>query len=170
MPTSYTPVEMDIGSGRTVAFNVRSDIATYFGITAMSNTTAAAPKLRRRKAHTRQLYKDGLADTTSAATTSVPAAEWYVAGATISEIGTGKAIILPTKLRTPKGHIRTATIRVPGNASMLSIARWIATKFGTTNKPDYFLTPSGQRHPTAVGAIADPNPGNAPTTAPAPAP
>lgn len=32
MANTYLPVEMYIGSNRTIIVNIRSDIATYFGI------------------------------------------------------------------------------------------------------------------------------------------
>lgn len=160
MPKTFVPVEIELGSGKSQAFNIRSDVATYFGITTLG-ATAQAPVLRTRKAHTRQLYANGLGDATSATTTNVPKAEWYVVKNPISELGSGKAIRVPTKLTTTKGNIRYATIRVPAGASMLAIAQWIKAKFDATKRPDYFLTPSGQRHPTNVTVVADPNPGNA---------
>lgn len=165
MPKTYVPVEIELGSGKKAAFNIRSDVAEYFGIDPMT-ATASAPKLRIRKAHTRQLYANGLGDTTSGTTTNVPKAEWYVVANPISELGSGKAIRVPTKLTTTKGNIRFATIRVPAGASMLAIAQWLKAKCDTTKLPAYFLTPSGQRHPTNITPVSDPNPGNAVADAP----
>lgn len=165
MAKTYVPVEIELGSGKNASFNIRSDIATYFGIAPIT-TTNQAPVLRTRKAHTRQLYANGLGDTTSSTTTNVPKAEWYVVKNPISELGTGKAIRVPTALTTAKGNTRFVTIRVPGGASMLAIAQWMKAKFTPAKLPPYFLTPSGQRHPTNITAVPDPNPGNATADAP----
>ncbi|MGB3761034.1 MAG: hypothetical protein WBA07_32460 [Rivularia sp. (in: cyanobacteria)] len=53
MANNYIPVEMDIGSNRIEIINIRSDVATYFGIE--SDTTAQEIAVtKRRKSHTRR--------------------------------------------------------------------------------------------------------------------
>jgi len=53
MANTYLPLEMDIGSNRIVIVNIRSDVATYFGIEA-STTTQEIVVTRKRKSHTRR--------------------------------------------------------------------------------------------------------------------
>ncbi|MEM6755069.1 MAG: hypothetical protein AAF630_19115 [Cyanobacteria bacterium P01_C01_bin.38] len=53
MANTYIPVEMDIGSNRIVIVNIRSDVATYFGIEACI-TAQEIVVTRRRKSHTRR--------------------------------------------------------------------------------------------------------------------
>lgn len=53
MSNIYIPVEMDIGSNRIAIVNIRSDVATYFGIEA-STTAENEVVLRKHKTHTRR--------------------------------------------------------------------------------------------------------------------
>ena len=53
MSNTYIPVEMDIGSNRIVIINIRSDVATYFGIEA-STTTQNLEVTKKRKSYTRR--------------------------------------------------------------------------------------------------------------------
>lgn len=53
MANTYIPVEMDIGSNRIEIINIRSDVATYFGIEA-SATAQIVEITKRRKSHTRR--------------------------------------------------------------------------------------------------------------------
>lgn len=157
MANTYTPVDMDIGSGRTVLVNIRSDVATYFGITA-STSTQDVVVTRRRKQHSRKRF-DGLTDTTATPTT-VAASEWKTVRKA-SDFGAGKLIRIPTKLTTGDagaGNVRYTSFRVPGNATIGAISNFIHEKFAATNRPTFFITQSGSRYPVAA-ITGDLNPG-----------
>jgi hypothetical protein len=53
MANTYIPVEMDIGSNRIVIVNIRSDVATYFGIEASTNAENELV-IKKHKTHTRR--------------------------------------------------------------------------------------------------------------------
>jgi hypothetical protein len=154
MANTYIPVEMDIGSNRIEIINIRSDVATYFGIE--SDTTAQEIAVtRRRKSHTRSRF-EGLTQTT-ATTTKVSASEWK-AVRKVANIGSGNLIRIPTKLVSGKNkNIRYTSFRVPGNAVTGAISNFIAEKF-TKNKPDFFITETGTKYPV-VRIYEDVNPG-----------
>lgn len=153
MANTYTPVEMDIGSNRTVVLNIRSDVATYFGITA--STTGDVVVTRRRKAHTRAVY-DGLSDT-SASSVNVEASTWQTVKKAAS-FGAGKLIKIPTKLTTAKGTTRFTSFRVPGNANIAAISKFLYSKTDAAKRPAFFITESGARYPV-VDVTGDVNPG-----------
>ncbi|NJN13603.1 MAG: hypothetical protein HC836_24760 [Richelia sp. RM2_1_2] len=164
MANTYTPVEMDIGSSRTVIINVRSDVATYFGITA-STTASEAVVTRRRKAHSRNRF-DGLTDTT-ATSTNVSASEWKAIKKT-ADIGSGKLIRIPTKLTSGTGdkqNIRYTSIRVPGNANIASVSKFLYDKCDAAKRPSFFITQAGARYPV-VNVTGDVNPGDTEPTTP----
>lgn len=156
MANTYTPVEMEIGSNRTILVNIRSDVATYFGITA-SATTSDVVVTRRRKQHTRNRF-DGLTDT-AATPTNVEASEWKTVRKA-ADVGSGKLIRIPTKLTSgTNGNIRYTSFRVPGNANIGSISNFIHSKFKTVEKrPAFFIMESGARYPVAA-ITGDVNPG-----------
>lgn len=155
MANTYTPVDMDIGSSRTVLVNIRSDVATYFGITA-STTTQDVVVTRRRKAHSRNRF-DGLTDTT-AAPTSVAASEWKTVRKA-ADVGSGKLVRIPTKLTSGTGgNIRFTSFRVPGNATIGAISNFIHEKFDAAKRPAFFIMESGARYPVAA-ITGDVNPG-----------
>jgi hypothetical protein len=151
---------MDIGSNRTVSIQMRKDIATYFGFTAA--TTTENTVTRRRKAHTRGVY-GGLADT-SATTTNVEASTW-IAVKKAAEIGSGKAVKVPTKLKNAKGGTRYVTLRFPGNANVASISDFLYTST-VEKRPEFFIMPSGAKYPV-VNITGDVNPGEGDTPPPA---
>ena len=159
MVNSVVTASMDIGSGREAVITLRSDVATYFGITAApaGDTTVT----RRRKAHTRAVY-DGLSDT-AAVNTNVAASTWQ-AVKRVSKIGSGKRVRIPTKLKTAKDNIRYVDIRVPGNANVASISKFLFTKIEAAKRPDFFIMESGARYPV-VNVTGDVNPGEAPVEA-----
>lgn len=159
MANTYVPVDMDIGSSRTVLINIRSDVATYFGITA--STTAGDPVVtRRRKAHTRSRF-EGLTDTT-ATSTNVEASEWKTVRK-ISNVGSGKLVRIPTKLTSgDANNIRYTSFRVPGNATIGAISKFLYDKCEATKRPDFFIMESGARYPIA-NITGDVNPGEADT-------
>lgn len=70
--------------------------------------------------------------------------------------GVGKKILVPSELFAAKGSFRYATIHVPNQANLVQVAVWINTKF-VSHKPNYFLTPSGQRHLVNIALSADTN-------------
>lgn len=158
MANTYIPVEMDIGSNRTVILNIRSDVATYFGITA-STTASEAVVTRRRKAHTRKIY-DGLSDA-SATTVNVDVSTWLTVKKA-ADVGSGKLIRIPTKLTNGSGGVRFTSIRVPGNANIASISKFLYSKSDAAKRPAFFLTESGAKYPV-VNVTGDVNPGEADT-------
>lgn len=141
MANGHILVEMDIGSSRTVLVQVPTDVGTYFGISA-STSTADTVVTRRRKAHTRAVY-GGLGDTTPT-NANVAASTWQalVRG---SRIGSGRLIVIPTKLKTPKDAFRTASFRVPHKANVASVSKFLFSKIDTTKRPDYFVFGQGGR-------------------------
>lgn len=159
MANTFVTVSMDIGSGREAVFSIRSDVATYFGITAAAAGDTVVT--RRRKAHTRAIY-DGLSDT-AAATTNVEASTWQ-AVKRASSIGSGKRVRIPTKLTTAKGNIRYVDIRIPGNANVASISKFLFLKTEAAKRPNFFVMESGARYPV-VNVTGDVNPGEAPVEA-----
>lgn len=166
MANTYVPVDLDIGSNRTVIINIRSDVATYFGITA-STTASDAVVTRRRKAHTRNRF-DGLTDTT-ATSTNVSASEWKAIRKT-ADVGSGKLIRIPTKLTSGTGdkqNIRYTSIRVPGNANIASVSKFLYDKCDAAKRPDFFITQAGAKYPV-VNVTGDVNPGEGNTEPPAP--
>jgi hypothetical protein len=155
---------MDIGSSRTVLVNIRSDVATYFGITA-STATQDVVVTRRRKSHSRNRF-EGVSDTTATSAT-VSASEWKTVRKA-ADIGSGKLIRIPTKLTSgTNGNIRYTSFRVPGNATIGAISNFIHSKFAATNRPAFFIMQSGARYPVAA-ITGDVNPGEG-DTAPNPA-
>jgi hypothetical protein len=162
MANTYVPVEMDIGSNRSVLVNVRSDVATYFGIAA--SAAGEVVVTRRRKAHTRQIF-DGLTDT-SATTTNVGASTWQsVRKAT--NFGAGKLIKVPTKLTGKGGNPRFTSFRVPGSANIAAISKFLYSKCDAAKRPAFFITESGARYPV-VNITGDVNPGETPEPATTP--
>lgn len=161
MANTYIPVDLDIGSSRTVLINVRSDIATYFGIE--ESTTANDPVVtRRRKAHTRKRF-DGLTDTTADTTISVAASEW-VTYRKVANIGSGKKVRIPTKL-TSNGNLRYTSIRFPGNATVGAIGKFLYDKCDAAKRPAFFIMESGAKYPVAQ-ITGDVNPGEGDDDAP----
>lgn len=157
MANTYTPVDMDIGSSRTILVNIRSDVATYFGITA-STSTQDVVVTRRRKSHSRNRF-DGLSDN-SATSTTVAASEWQTVRKA-ADIGSGKLVRVPTKLLSGT-NVRYTSFRVPGNATIGAISNFIHTKFAATNRPAFFIMQSGARYPVAA-ISGDVNPGEGDT-------
>ena len=157
MANTYKPVDMDIGSGRTVLINIRSDVFTRFGMTESTNTGDQVVT-RRRKAHQRSNY-DGANDSTSETNISVGVSTWQ-AVKRVAAIGRGKAVRVPTGLTSgANDNPRFTTIRFPGNANIASISNFLHEKC-TTNKPDFFIMPSGTRYPV-VNVTGDVNAGEA---------
>lgn len=144
---------MNIGSGRTAVIQLRDDVATYFGISG--DAAGEQFELRRRKAHTRGIY-DGLNDTT-AQNTNVAAATW-IAVKRAARIGSGRAVKVPTKLKTTNDNIRFVTIRFPANAVVSAISKYLYDKIDAAKRPDFFIMPSGARYPV-VNITGDVNPG-----------
>lgn len=163
MANTYVPVDMDIGSSRTVLLNIRSDVATYFGIEV--STTANDPVVtRRRKAHTRKRF-DGLTDTTADANTSVSASEWKTYRK-VANVGSGKKVRIPTKLTSgPNNNIRYTSIRVPGNATVGAIGNFLFEKCNAEKRPAFFIMESGAKYPVAK-ITGDVNPGESNDTPP----
>lgn len=154
MANTYIPVEMDIGSNRIEIINIRSDVATYFGIEP-STTAQEIVVTRRRKSHTRSKFK-ALTQTT-ATPIYVSASEWKTVRKP-ANIGSGNLIRIPTKLVSgKKKNIRYTSFRVPNNAVIGAISNFIAEKF-TKNKPDFFITQTGTKYPV-VRIYEDVNPG-----------
>ena len=160
MANTYIPVDMDIGSNRTVLVNIRSDVAKHFDIKASTNT-ADQVVTRTRKAHKRNNFS-GADDTTSEAQTNVEKATWQSVKR-VAAVGRGKAVKIPTGLTSgPKNTPRFTTIRFPGNANIASISNFLHEKCNK-NKPSYFMMASGTRYPV-VKVAGDVNPGEADTT------
>lgn len=163
MANTYVVATMDIGSGRTVNFSLRSDVATYFGIATAAGVAESVK--RRRKTHTRARY-DGLTDTTSTPT-NVSASEWTTVKK-VSGRGVGKPVKIPTKLKTAGDAIRYVIIRFPQNAVVGAISEFLFSKCSAAKRPDFFIMPTGAKYPV-VNVTGDVNPGEAPA-APAPPP
>ena len=157
-------VTMDLGGSRTGTLLLPEDVADYFGITV--STTAAAPRTRTRKAHTRQVFAT-LAATATAKTVAVPAATWTDSPSG-GKRGSGKKIIVPTELKTTKGSIRMVTMRFPSQAVIGAISEFLFTRC-LKNKPTYFLTASGVRH-AVINITGDVNPTPPKAATPAPTP
>lgn len=161
-------VTMDIAQNKIVSFNVREDVVTFFGI---KEATAAArePRRRERKAFEyRRAPLSGGTGTADGTLVRVDRSIWYDVGSSGSKPGTGKAITIPTGLKTAKGNERMVIIRVPAVAINLAISRWIFENFATVNRrPGYFITPSGVRIPVFnVTGVTNINPPESPTTPP----
>lgn len=166
MANTYLIATIDIGSGRTANFAIRSDVATYFGITTTADGVESIN--RRRKAHTRARY-DGLTDTTKTST-NVSASEWTTVSKA-SGRGVGKAVKVPTKLEnSKKTGFRYVTIRFPQNAVIGAISEFLYTKCTAAKRPAFFISESGAKYPV-VNITGDVNPGEteAPGAAPPPA-
>lgn len=159
MANTYVPVDMDIGSSRTILVNIRSDVATYFGMTA-STTAGESVITRRRKAHTRSRF-EGLTDTT-ATSTSVSASEWKTVRK-VADVGSGKKVRIPTKLTSgDNNNIRYTSFRVPGNATVGAISKFLYDKCDAAKRPEFFIMESGARYPV-VNITGDVNPGETDT-------
>ena len=164
MANTYKPVDMDIGSNRTVLIPVRENVIMNFGMTP-STSPSDVVVTRRKKAHTRNRF-EGLTDTT-AASTSVSASE-YKAVRKTADVGSGKLIKIPTKLTSGTGtkqNIRFTSIRVPGNATVAAVSNFLFEKCSAAKRPDYFMTQSGARYPV-VAVAGDVNPGEGDTPTP----
>jgi hypothetical protein len=162
-------VTMDIGSGRTISFNVREEVVAFFGID-VAPATAIEPRRRERKPF--EYNRKKLGDDGAGTLVRVERSIWYDVGSSGSKPGSGKAITVPAGVKTAKGNERKVIIRVPAVAINLAISQWIFTKFKTAaRRPGYFITPSGVRIPVInVTGVPDINPGEAdadttPTTA-----
>ena len=165
MATPTVDVPILLTAGVTGYVKMPKKIADYFDITiSPAEASPTVPTQRERAAHTRKLRsKDALNDTVIKEV-AVQKAKFYDAGTRKrGGRGSGKAIKVPTELYNEPGvassGVRYVTLRVPSNAINYAIAMWINTRFGASHKPNHFLTPSGQRYPTNVQTVADPNPG-----------
>lgn len=155
-------VGMDIGDSKIAYFQIKEEHAKYFSIAAAN--VDKTPVLVEKKPYSRKIY-DGLSNTVKE-TATVPLSKWYKVGGSVSKIGAGSAIKIPTELQYTGGTAtaptnlgpRLVTMRVPAIATNYAIANWINTTF-TTHKPNYFLTPGGKRHPVDVGVVVNVNPG-----------
>jgi len=152
-------VEIDLGSNRTGTLTLGKDVTDYFNIPVSTATTTARD--RKRKAHTRKVYK-GLDDTTGT-TVAVRESSWTDSPSSPKR-GAGVAIKVPTELKTSAGNIRMVTMRFPGNAVIGAISKFLFTKC-VAHKPTYFITASGERH-LVVNVTGNVNP--EPTTGPTP--
>lgn len=162
-------VTMDISENEIVSFNVREDIVTFFGIKE-AGTAARTPRRRERKAF--EYRRAPLGATGDGTLVRVARSIWYDVGSSGSKPGSGKAITIPTGLKTAKGNERMVIIRVPSVAINLAISRWIFDNFATiARRPGYFITPSGVRIPVFnVTGVPNINPDEGTTTTPTPTP
>lgn len=163
MANKYVFAEIDIGSGRKGLVSLREDVAQYFGITVTATSDVVVT--RRRKAHSRSRY-DGLTDTT-ATPTNVGASEWKTIKRA-SGVGVGKAVKIPTKLKsgTNQQNIRYVTVRFPQNAVIGAISEFLFTKCtDLAKKPEFFIMETGAKYPVA-NVTGDVNPGEAPEPTP----
>ncbi len=158
-------VEIDLGGTRKGTLLLPQDVIDYFGITA--TTATATARTRKRVAHTRQIFADGLNDTAAAKTVSVQASTWTDTPSPPKR-GAGQKIIVPTELITVKKNIRYVTMRFPSNAVIGAISNFLFTKC-TKKKPSYFFTSNGVRH-LVVNITGDVNPTPAANPNPNPTP
>jgi hypothetical protein len=166
-------VPIDLGGGRNSVVQVNGDQVDRFNILgavagAGDGTTEIQPQIvTRRGGGTRYIY-NGANDTSPES--RVQSSSRSVRVRTIeNKFKKGKEIKVPLGLRTPNGNERFTTFHFPAAASHYVIAVFIKTKF-RANKPSYFLTPSGARHPVNVAVLPDLNPRDTGDGDPAPAP
>lgn len=160
MANTYVPVDLDIGSNRTVLINVRSDVAEYFGIAASENPNDVVVT-RRRKAHKRNNY-DGASDATSETEINVEASEWETYRR-VAKVGSGKKVRIPTKLKGRNDNVRYTSIRFPGNATVGAIGNFLFEKCDQAKRPPFFIMESGTKYPVA-DITGDVNKGEGDTT------
>lgn len=163
MARALIAIPIDIGSNRTRAVLVPSDVAEYFNITVPTATTPPTQIERTRKAYTRTVYPNGLGAGTPK-TAAVAASRWS-SSPKASKGGAGRAVRIPTELKTPSDTIRMVTLRFPSNAVTGAISKWLFEEI-KAHKPSYFLL-NGQRYIVAAATgIIDINPGEEVVTPP----
>jgi len=155
-----TPVPIDLGSGRKGVVRMSAEQMRYFGVLAPT-TTGETQVTRRRKAHKRNVYS-GLGDK-APVIANVSASTWQTPLRGPRGV-TGKAVVIPTELKTPTGHIRVTTIHFPRNATVGAISNWLFQTL-VSHKPKSFLHNGNQY--AVLRATGDVNPGNTPNTQPA---
>lgn len=149
--------QMDIGSGRTIAFGVKKNIADYFGIT--EEAVEATPRQRQRKAYSFRRRPLGVTDEAAGTEVRVERAVWYDVRPS-AKAGAGRPIKFPTGQTTQAGNERFVIIRVPSIAVYLAVVQWTWDKFtNVSRRPNYIISDSGVRYPVRNFTIADVNPG-----------
>lgn len=160
MAKTFKPVNIDIGSSRTALMQIRDDVISYFGFTI--STDAENVVTRSRAAYKRRQY-DGLNAGTGTEVT-VERSTWQ-AIKKAARIGSGKAVKVPTKLKSAADNIRFVTIRFPHEANTAAISKFLYA-VDVAKRPEYFIMPSGAKYPVSP-VTGDVNPGEepeAPTT------
>lgn len=154
---------MDVGSGRSIAFPIKKDVADYFGIET-SEASAAPSKLIERVAY--QFTREALTGEGTSKTITVGKAVYYATDKSSKGRFTGRGFLFPTNKTTQKGNLRSALIRIPSVATNMAVAMWVWTKFqAVANRPSFIWTPSRERMVIRNYQVTDVNPGNAPEAA-----
>lgn len=145
--------EIDLGSDRKGFVGMEEATATHFGIDAID--AASTLVTRTRKSYTKTRYAD-LSDTTGKPV-SVPASEWQDTPREGSKRGSGKSIIVFTKVGE---KTRRATMNFPSIATNGVISNFLFTATDASKRPSEFINERGVRHPVLKAAAGDINPGH----------
>lgn len=118
---------------------------------------------RTRKPYERKVYTNASATTHIATTQVKNVIKVYTPQK--NRINSGKKIKVPSGLRSVPssltgaaatapnaGSVRLMTINFPHGASNYQIARWMTVNIPETRRPQYFITPSGNKKRTNVAA------------------
>ena len=154
-------IPIDIGSSRTAFVQVRGDAAEYFNITipTAATTTSGLKEVIRKTTGKITRYGAGLLDTTPTEVNTDVTQKYFIPPR-ISSGGGGRAIVIPTELKTARGNIRTHTMRFPSSAINAAISVWLFNEC-KAKKPTWFRTQFGTRYAVVTkGSVNDINSGN----------